>query len=249
MKSTALPGLVTLVLSAFVFTILSLPVSAEPVEFVFNTSTAEPYSNADQSGFQDQIVREVFRRIGLKGRVEVYQASARALTNANRNVDQGVAMRIRGLEKKYTNLVRIDEPLIENDFVAYSRGLDLDTSRWQNLKPYIVAYINGWVIFERNLEKDQKKQALTEPSQMFAMLKKERVDIVLYERWQGLQVAQDTGLQVAVHEPPLASVEMFMYIHKDHASLAPKLANALRSMKADGSYQSIFDSTLNVLLP
>lgn len=227
---------------------LSLPVLAQPDVFVFNTSTGAPYTTKDQTGFQNLIVKEVFSRIGLKGRVELYGASARALTNANENLDQGVAMRIKGLEKKYPNLVRIDEPLIQNDFVAYSKNLDLITNDWDSLKPFTVVYINGWVIFDRNLNPDQEHHTVKTPQQMFAMLEKNKVDLVLYERWQGLQNAKDSGMHVTVHEPPLASVNMFMYIHKDYASLAPKLAQALREMKKDGSYQSIYNRTLNILL-
>ena len=84
---------------------------------------------------------------------------------------------------------------------------------------------------------------------MFIMLDKGRVELVLYERWQGLQRARDTGVKVTVHEPPLASVDMYMYVHKDHAHLAPKMASTLRDMKADGSYQAIVDRTLTPLLP
>jgi polar amino acid transport system substrate-binding protein len=111
----------------------------------------------------------------------------------------------------------------------------------------VVALINGWVIFERNLSPTQAKTAVTEPDQMFAMLAKNRVDIVLYERWQGLYRARLSGLDVRVHEPPLASVDMYMYVHQDYAHLAPKLAQALRDMKADGTYQAIFDLTLTPL--
>ena len=82
---------------------------------------------------------------------------------------------------------------------------------------------------------------------MFDMLRKKRVDMILYERWQGLKRAKDTGTIVVVHEPPLAAVDMYMYVHKEHAGLAPKLAAALKEMKTDGSYQKIFDETLTVL--
>jgi polar amino acid transport system substrate-binding protein len=221
---------------------------AEPQTYIFNTSTTEPYANEAGTGFQDLVVAEVFKRIGLKGRVERYVASARALINANEGIDQGVAMRVMGLEKTYPNLVRIDERLIENDFVAYSQDLDFSTDSWQSLEPYVVTLINGWVIFERNLSPTQTKTAVTEPDQMFAMLAKKRVDVVLYERWQGLYRARLSGLAVRVHEPPLASVDMYMYVHKDYAHLAPKLAQALRDIKADGTYQAIFDLTLTPLL-
>jgi polar amino acid transport system substrate-binding protein len=235
----------------FLSSVLSLSPSAQALPKVFrlSTSTNAPYNTEDRQGFLDKIVEEVFQRIGLKGEISYYNASARALINANQNIDQGVAMRIRGLEKKYPNLVRVDEPLISNDFVAYSKNLHANIDGWKSLKPYIVAYIHGWLIFENNLLPGQKKNSLTKPEQMFAMLQKGRVDLVLYERWQGLQEAQDSGVEVKVHEPPLASVNMFMYIHRDYADLAPKMAQVLRDMKADGSYQKIYNQTLEVLLP
>lgn len=235
-------------LAVVICAVYSFSAAALPDEFVFNTSTGEPYTTADRTGFQDRVVTEVFRRIGLKARVEVYGASARALINANQNVDQGVAMRIHGLNKKFPNLVRIEEPIIDNDFVAYSIDAEFPTNNWESLEPYILGYIHGWLIFERNLVDGQKKHAVKKPEQMFSMLQKGRVDLVLYERWQGLAMAKSSGLSVKVLGPPLASVDMYMFIHKDYAELAPKLADALRSMKSDGTYQLIFDQTLNSLL-
>jgi len=40
------------------------------------------------------------------------------------------------------------------------------------------------------------------------MLNRNRIDIILDERWQGLKRATDTGVDVLVHEPPLASVDV-----------------------------------------
>lgn len=237
--------LLTLLVSAM----LCRPVLAEPGVYILNTSTAAPYATKERTGFQDLIVAEVFHRIGLKGQVEIYSASARALINANNDIDHGVVMRIKGLEKKFPNLVRIDERLIQNDFVAYSLGLGLTTNNWKSLEPYVAAYINGWVIFERNLTARQGKHAVKDPAQMFSLLDMGRIDVALYEKWQGLQRAKDTQIDVTVHDPPLASVDMYMYVHKNHAHLAPKLAKALREMKADGTYQAIFDRTLSHLLP
>lgn len=222
---------------------------AEPDIYILNTSTGAPYAKDDRTGFQDLVIAEVFRRIGLKARVEKYSASARALINANENIDHGVAMRIKGMEKKFPNLVRVQERLIVNDFVAYSSGLSVSTDSWKSLEPYVVSHIHGWVIFERNLSRTQKKQAVKNPGQMFSMLSQGRIDMALYERWQGLHRARDTGVTVKVHEPPLASVDMYMYVHRKHAHLAPKLAKALRDMKADGTYRKIFDRVFVPLRP
>jgi len=228
---------------------LSVPSRAADGVFVLNTSTGAPYATEDRTGFQDRMVAEVFRRLGLVGRVERYKASRRALINANENIDHGVAMRVKGLEKRYQNLVRVDETFVENDFVAYSKGLDLQTHSWASLKPYAVAHIHGWVIFERNLLSGQNISTVKTPDQMLAMLVKNRVDLILYERWQGLQRARDNGLRVTVHEPPLASVDMYMYMHKRYASLVPRIADALRAMKVDGTYEKIYSQTLLKLRP
>ncbi|MEG3616831.1 ABC transporter substrate-binding protein [Magnetovibrio sp. PR-2] len=219
--------------------------------YILNTSTAEPYTTAERTGFQDRIVAEVFKRLGLKGRVEHYKASARALINANEGIDDGVAMRIRDIGKRFPNLVRVDEVLIDNDFVAYSRGLDpkFDVKTWADLKGLTVGYINGWVVFENNVPDNIEEHKVSTPHQLFEMLDKRRVDVALYERWQGLQTAHDTRLKVTAHEPPLAAVPMYMHVHKKHADLAVKMANALKEMKQDGTYERIVQESLMPLVP
>lgn len=215
--------------------------------YVLNTSTGAPYATDDRQGFLDLLVAEAFRRIGKTGEVAVYSASKRALINANEDVDQGVAMRVANLDQKYPNLVVVPEPVIDNDFVAYSQGLDVQMTDWSVLMPYAVTHIHGWVIFERNVPEGTAVTTVREPGQLFELLAKGRADIALYERWQGLQRAREQGLDVKVHEPPLASVKMYMYVHKNHADLVEQLDQALKAMKADGTYQAIFDRTLSPL--
>ena len=45
-------------------------------------------------------------------------------------------------------------------------------------------------------------------------------------------------------EPPLDTRAMFIYLHKRHAALAPKLAEALRALKADGSYDRWYSESV-----
>ena len=66
--------------------------------YILNTSTADPYTTVQQSGFQDRIVAEVFQRLGLKGRVEHYNASARALQRSQRVVDHRSKGPAKGLK-------------------------------------------------------------------------------------------------------------------------------------------------------
>lgn len=225
--------------------LLALPARTEAGgTLVLNTGVRAPYTQPDRSGFLDRLAAEAFRRIGLKAEVQVYEASERAMQNANAGIDDGMAMRIKGLEAQYPNLVRVPEKIIDNDFVAYSRGSDFPTQDWEALAPYHVAHIIGWKVFESRLGGRGDVTRVRNAEQLFELLRQNRTDVILYERWQGLWWAQRMALEARLLEPPLASQEMFIYLHRKHEPLAGKVAAALAAMKKDGSYRRIFDETL-----
>lgn len=215
---------------------------------VFNTGTRDPFTTDNQKGFLDLLIREVFQRMGIDARVIVYEASARALANANSGIDDGATLRVKGIDKKFPNLIRVSEKLMDNDFVAYSLKDYSGIDSWDSLASYDIAYILGWQIFQNNL-KDHKATIRTKDAdQMLNLLAHDRVDFILYERWQGLWRAKMRNMAIKSHEPPLAQKEMFMYLHKKHAGLVEKVAEALREMKKDGAYQRIVDETLTPYL-
>jgi polar amino acid transport system substrate-binding protein len=211
---------------------------------VLNTGVRMPYAHPDSSGFLDRLAAELFRRIGLKAEVQVYESSERALQNANGGIYDGTALRIRGLEAQYPNLVRVPEKIIDNDFVAYSLRHRFATRDWQSLAPYEVTHLIGWKIFENNLGSHPRVTRVKDAGQMFDLLRQDRTDVVLYERWQGLWWSHSMGIEARPLDPPLASQEMFIYLHRKHETLVEKAAAALAAMKKDGSYKRIFDATL-----
>jgi polar amino acid transport system substrate-binding protein len=217
-------------------------VQAEPLRL--NSGVNAPYFQPDKRGFLDLLVPEVFRRLGLQAEALRYEASERAMLNANSGLDDGVALRIRGLEKAYPNLVLIDEKIIDNEFVAYATRTDLASIGFQDIKAYQVGFINGWKIFENNLPPGTPVTKVQTAPQLFSLLTNNRADLVLYERWQGNHLLTELGLKAHMLRPPLATTEMFMYLHKKHEHLAEPAARALRAMKADGSYQRIAANSL-----
>ncbi|MES9903208.1 MAG: hypothetical protein ABW168_11115 [Sedimenticola sp.] len=223
--------------------------AASAEKLFLNTGTGAPYTTELRQGFLDLLISELFGRLGYEAEVSVYGASARALKNANEGVDAGVAMRIAGLEKKYPNLIRVPEKLIDNDFVAYSINQNITVDDWESLRPYQVGYILGWQIFERNLPSEVDGTKVVNPQQLFLLLQKERIEVALYECWQGLWRARQLGLDIQMHDPPLASVEMYIYLHKKYAHLVDRVAEVLAGMKQDGSWDAITGRTLTPLMP
>lgn len=221
---------------------LSLPVQAEPLRL--NSGVGSPYFKPDRTGFIDLIVPEIFRRIGVEAEGLQYAASERAMINANNGVDDGVVLRIRGLEKIYPNLVLVNEKIIDNEFVAYAKQVKFATTSFATLKDRQVGYINGWKIFESNLPAGTAVTKVQDASQLFSLIEKERIDVALYERWQGNQIIQTADGKIGMLTPPLATSEMFIYLHRKHAHLAEAAARALRDMKADGTWRRIATQSL-----
>lgn len=219
-----------------------LPAHADTLRL--NSGVGAPYFQPDKKGFLDLLVPEIFRRIGIEAVAVQYAASERAMINANNGIDDGVAMRIAGLEKIYPNLMRVNEKVIDNEFVAYATRVELATTGFDVFKDYHVGYISGWKVFESALPSDTAVTRAKDAAQLFTLLANNRADMVLFERWQGNHILQERGIKAHMLRPPLVSTEMFMYLHKRHAHLLDAAARALRAMKADGSYQRIAAQSL-----
>lgn len=222
----------------------ALPAGAAD-KLVLTAGVLAPYTTPDRKGFLDQIVKAVFQELGLEAELLIYPtATERGMRNANEGVDDGLAMRVAGLENQYPNLIRVPEPVAINDFVAMSIKYRFATTGWDSLEPYEVSYIIGWKVFEQNVPAGKERTLVRDAEQLFTLLARDRTDVVLYERWQGLAQTRAMGLPVQVMEPPLARTPMYMYLHKKHAALVPRVAQALVKLKRNGTYARIHDATL-----
>lgn len=217
-------------------------ISSPPLRL--NTGVGVPYTQEDGSGFLDRVVGEVFRRIGHAAVVVRQPSSARALINSNGGLDDGEALRVAGLEAQYPNLVRIEEKILDNDFVAYSREISLPLTGPETLKPYQIAYIGGWKVFDARFAEGYSVTLAQDADQLFTLLENGRTDVVLFERWQGDHLLARRGIVARRLSPPIVSSEMFMYLHRKHADLVQPAARALRAMKADGTYRRLLQETL-----
>lgn len=191
----------------------------------------------------DQLSQEAFRRIGVSFKL-VSLPSERSLQSANLGEVDGEGLRIAGLGSQYPNLIQVPERFIGISFVAFARDASIRLDQgWESLKPYSVAFITGWKMFEANAAGARVINKVDKPEQMFQMLATERVDLVLYTRADGVVLARQLGLSSVVPlAPALRDVDMYLYLNKKHEALVPRLAKALKDMKADGTYQRIMAS-------
>lgn len=227
--------------------LLWLPGVATAAEFSLVSPASPPLTGTPgQPGFLDTLGPAVFKRIGIEAKLTRVPAE-RALLNVDSGLDDGDFFRAPEIEQDYPQLLRVPEPVMVYDFVAYTRRPDLRLRTWADLQPYSVAYPNGWKIFENNVKNVQALTVTPSIRELFPLLEADRVDVILISRWAAVPLIRQHGYKYKALDPPLARVNMYMYLNKKHAALVPRLAQALKEMKADGSYQKVYDETLSSL--
>jgi len=211
---------------------------------VLNTTGIHPLNNPERNGFMDRVSVEAFKEINYKLDTTVLPAE-RGLKSANEGVVDGEMSRIAGLNRVYPNLIQVPEPIMEWEFVVFSKK-DIDmSSGWGSLESKYVAFITGWKILERNIPSTANITKIRDSDQLFRLLKKNRTDYVIFEKWGGLSVKKELDLDAVLQRPPaLAKRKMYIYLHQKHKALVPKLSLVLKKMKRDGRYQARFNKIL-----
>lgn len=226
------------------FFVLVQPVSSQQ-NIVMNTANAPPNATEDFQGIGDRVLREAFKRLGIHLKI-VRLPSERALLNANDGIDDGNFARVAGLSKIYTNLIQVPEPITKFKFVAISKKDNLQITDWKSLRPYNVCIITGWKILEKNVTGTKTLTKVRNKEILFSLLLANRVDFIVYDKKQGMVVLNKLQINEGVYflEPALAEKQMYPYLHKKHKDLVPRLTEAIRGLKADGTYHRILEEVL-----
>jgi polar amino acid transport system substrate-binding protein len=217
--------------------------AAEQRVLVLNDTNESPFTTAQGNGFLDIVAGEAFRRAGVELQL-VKLPAERGLINANAGIEDGDMVRIAGIEKQYPNLVRVPEKLLDWEFAAFSKDASI-LSSWAALRGRSVGHIKGWKIYERNFAGAERVTTADDPEQLFRLLDLDRIEVALYERSLGVALVKQQGLKgIRPLAPPLAAREMFIYLHRSHAPLVPKVAEALRALKREGFYWRVYNEKL-----
>ncbi len=190
----------------------------------------------------NDVSKEALRRLGYQLNL-VRHPSERSLHLANEGEVDGEGFRVAGLSAQYPNLLQVPERYGEVSFVAFTKGEALSTAAgWEGLRGKRVAYITGWKLFESNVGAAQSVVKVDKAEQMFQMLDSGRIDVALYTLRDGVALVRELGLNaVQPVAPALKNSDMFLYLHRRHEALVPRLTQVLREMKADGSYARLVD--------
>ncbi|MBL4606367.1 MAG: transporter substrate-binding domain-containing protein [Pseudomonadales bacterium] len=226
----------------------SFQVSAAQAVLHFNVTGQPPLNTAAHNGFLDEVSREALARIGYQLVVDRLPAE-RGLRNTNLGFSDGEMSRVEGVDRLYPNLIRVPEKIMDWEFVIFTKQRINLYRGWHSLENRDVGFITGWKIVEEHMPVTAIITKTSNADQLFSLLQKDRVEMVIYESWGGRYLAQESGFDtIRIQKPALEKKEMYIYLHKNHESLVPKLAQALADMKRDGSYAEMVKTHLTNLI-
>ena len=234
-------SVITAAMFTFFFMFFSLSCFAEKPDMVITTWCGAPFSKPDQSGYLDQIVTEAFNRAGSDIRIS-RKPPERSVYDADKGITDGEFIRIKQIGDLYPNLVIVPEHLYEMEFVVFTKKDDVKLNQgWKSLKPYKTGIVRGWKILEQNVKYTHGPRSDANiQEELFKILDMGRIDVAVYSKAFGNEVISQLGLKgIRSLEPPLARKKMYLFLHKRHKEIIPKLANILKSMKADGTFSKL----------
>jgi len=214
---------------------------------IINSGSSPPLIINDQDGFYPHLIRELFARLNTKVQLK-HMASVRSLKNANQGIDDGVIARVKGIDKKFTHLIRVPEKVMQLTFVAYSNDKTIKIEKWADLKPYNVAYIRGWKVFDKHVTSYKTLVKVKNIEQLFTLLKNKRIDIVLCQVIVSKYMMNQLNFYPHEHKPYLLSRDLFIYMHNKHAGLVPRMTSMLRKLKNEGVYQQLVEKHITQVI-
>ena len=191
--------------------------------------------------WQRRIYPELFRRLGMTVRFQVMPLQRLSVASEQGAVDGEVA-RIGSYASQHPALVRVDEPVYDIVWALFSidPGLRLGSLAELATRPWRVTYQRGIAICEKALKAVVPADRLLDvgtDAQGFNMLRVGRSDLhctgdLTLPTLQSLPELRGVDISHRVLE--ISVDPLYPLVHQRLAELAPRMAVALKQMKAEG---------------
>ncbi|MGI2106536.1 substrate-binding periplasmic protein [Shewanella frigidimarina] len=195
----------------------------------------------------ERVLKEAYRRINIDIVINQYPAS-RSLYLSEKGSTDGELFRIGGQNKKYPNLLQISVPINKLEAVAFTKNAQFTVNGWESLKPYKVGIQRGIRFAEKGTRsiKGLYTHVVNSNEQLFSLLEKDRVDVIVIAYLNGLETMQKLKIPgIKLLKPAIETYPLYHYLHKKNEHLQPEITASLQSMKEEGLIQKIRDQVIN----
>ncbi|MDC0255378.1 hypothetical protein OAK75_10765 [Bacteriovoracales bacterium] len=189
--------------------------------------------------YSKKVLIELYKRIGISLKLKGYHAS-RSLVMANLGKADGELLRIKGINKIFKNLIRIESHLLTLTIKAITLKKDLKTIGLPELHKHTISFHRGYVIFHKIFKNHKASQPVTDSTQIYRMVNNNRVRFgLIVEELSGRTLKKGIYHKIKKIDVKIPPVDLYHYINKKHISLVPKLLKAIKEMKQERFFQKI----------
>ena len=209
------------------------PLAAQPHTYLIGYN--------EGSVFHEQAIdrlRMVYARLGLEVQF-VPLPSKRSLVDANAGVLDGDVARVPSIQSSYDQLVRVNEPLLYLQGVAYTTRRDLKRFDRRQLEDFNIGHVRG-VRWAEDALRGYHPVTVYSYNSLFKMLARGRLDLVFATESSGDPIIAAMGSdahRIIKLAPVIFSGATHHYVHRDNRHLVPKLEAAIRELRREQQWQ------------
>jgi polar amino acid transport system substrate-binding protein len=188
------------------------------------------------------VLIEAYRKIGYDVKVKRFP-NARSLVLSNNGDVDGEVSRIKGINKKHNNLIRIPITVNFLEGYAFAKKASILVTNWESLKEYNLLCVRGIKFVEFNLAKRNINcHHVTLFSQAVKMLQLGRYDVAIFPKISGISaIKKEKVKDVQAVGKPLIKIALYHYLHKKHKNIANAITTVLTEMEKKGRIKEIRD--------
>lgn len=190
------------------------------------------------------VLKEIYKRAEIPLEFKTLPTQ-RALNQSSEGIVDGELVRIHKVGDLYPTLRRVPTSYTYFESRAFSRsaGAEMAIQRdgWHVLRDFRVGIVRGMKFAEEIDIKGWKNvEVVTGTDQLLRMLDSDRIDIAVTNKFSGLVLIKEFGLE-SVHliKPAMQKHELYHYLHEKNKQYIPILDEVIRAMDESGELQQL----------
>ncbi|MCM8539716.1 MAG: transporter substrate-binding domain-containing protein [Lentisphaeraceae bacterium] len=190
-------------------------------------------STPTESGVENkmkQIVVDAYKSIGYKVTF-IRMPAVRSMHDSDEGIHADAELtRTFVVQDSMKNSIRIPVPITHIEFCVVTKDKSLVVKKWEDLKKYTVAIINGYVLVQ-NKTSGKNVLKVENSEQALALLQNDRIQIAVLLKDEASYLINLLGYEsIHVLSPPIEKVKVYHYINKKFKNLVPKLTKAFKEL-------------------
>ena len=185
-----------------------------------------------------KVIKELYKRLNIKIELKNVHAT-RSLIMSNSGKADGELIRTKIIEKKFTNLIRVNFPIDKIRFWALTLNTKINNVKISELMNKSIAFKRGFLILEKIFKNNKKANRLTNSEQIYRMVLNKRSDFgLILSRTFENPVMNAEYKKIRIINTNIPDINLFHYINRKHKKLEPKMVQILKKMEEEKFFEN-----------